>query len=40
MIEEAMDAHEGHVLKEPTLEEILETERWSREFVRSHALKS
>lgn len=40
VIEEAMDAHEGHVLKEPTLEEILETERWSREFVRSHALKS
>ena len=37
VIEEAMDAHEGHVLAAPTLEEILEIEAWARDFVRTHS---
>lgn len=37
VIEEAMDAHEGHVLAEPDVAEILETEAWARNFVRSHS---
>lgn len=37
VIEEAMDAHEGHVLAAPTLAEILEIEAWARDFVRTHS---
>lgn len=37
VIEEAMDAHEGHVLPNPTLEEILAMETWARDFVRTHS---
>lgn len=37
VIEEAMDAHEGHVLAAPTLPEILEIEAWARDFVRTHS---
>ena len=37
VIEEAMDAHEGHVLAAPTLAEILDIEAWARDFVRTHS---
>lgn len=37
VIEEAMDAHEAHLLEQPTLEEILAMETWARTFVREHS---
>jgi 1-deoxy-D-xylulose-5-phosphate reductoisomerase len=37
VIEEAMNAHENHVISMPTLQEILDTEAWARSFVREHS---
>ncbi len=37
VIEEAMDAHAEDIIPNPSLEEILETEQWARNYVRKHS---
>ncbi len=37
VIEEAMDAHEGHIIAAPTLEEILSIEKWARDYVKTNS---
>jgi len=37
VIEEAMDAHEGHIIAAPTLEEILSIEEWARDYVKTNS---
>lgn len=37
VIEEAMDAHEGHIIDAPNLDEILSIEKWARDYVKTNS---